>query len=254
MTYRLLFLIGLASLAAAPALPDIIDVTVSGSVSGSGTVLEPCDPTFTQGCMRYGGGPYSVYIPYSFNGTNTQIGSFSASSGPTVSGPGPGGAGFASENTSLCLAPTPCPPTAGDAIYIELTGGHSAFGYYYTATESAGITISFDLTQESEATLYSGVGLSSGGLMDSNGDVLLPIPQAGPASTVLPPGAYQLKDSDSGGSQGTAFSQTGDVTDFDTFLTAQFTPVPTPEPRGAVFGALALMLITFPASRRRRAR
>lgn len=252
MTYRLLFLIGLASLAAAPALPDIIDVTVSGSVSGSGTVLEPCDPTFTQGCMRYGGGPYSVYIPYSFNGTNTQIGSFSASSGPTVSGPGQGGAGFANENTSLSTIDTSTGP--GQELDIELNGGHSAFGYAFSAEESAAISIGFELTQESELVLgsvFSGLNPNSGGLLDSSGNLILPIPLDGQASTVLPPGAYQLNDSDSGGSQG-SFPQPGDVTDFDTLMYAQFTPVP--EPRGAVFGALALMLITFPASRRRRAR
>ena len=244
---RCFVLMGLAILAAAPALPDVIDVTVNGSVSGSGTVLVACNPMYTAGCMQYGGGPYSVYLPYSFSGTNTQL------SGGTP----PEGTGYAEENTSLC---TGCGPLSipgvttfgGDDLDVQLTGGHSAVGYSYFAEEAADVSISFDLTEESVVTLFKITlrGSSSSELLDPNGNVILSLTMDGAASTILLPGAYQLDDAGQGSSFG-AFPEPGDVIDLNQDMYAEFAPVPTPEPRGAVFGALALMLLAFPLLRRR---
>jgi hypothetical protein len=75
MMRRLLLLIGLGSLAIGPALPDIIDVAVNGSVSGSGELTFACAPV-TPGCASNRVSGYFLSIPYSFSGTNTQLGEF----------------------------------------------------------------------------------------------------------------------------------------------------------------------------------
>lgn len=246
---RLFVLLGLAALAAAPALPDLIDVIVSGTVSSSGYISAVCGLA-TPGCIAGGNGaPNLLTVPYSFSATNTQLGAFSQSwlaenpiAGSITS--------YADEDTSVCLAS--CPPTGmGDAIEVELSGGHSG-GLFYSAFEAADVSISFDLTEESEATLYTAVEPSSGALLDSNGNVILPIPLDGPASALLQPGTYQLNDSAGGGSQEPYLM--GNVTDFQTYLYADFVPVPTPEPRGAIFAAAFAMIAGgCVLSRRRRA-
>ena len=103
------------------------------------------------------------------------------------------------------------------------------------------ISIYFDLTTESVIQLQQGGDLvdtiSSGTLLDSHGSVILPDILGLPASAVLQPGMYQLDASMQGGGE-PAYSP---GVEYD--LTADFTPVPTPEPRWVLVAAfLAIML------------
>ena len=256
----MLFFAAICSLAAIPALADLVNVSVNGTVSASGRLSVVCNPNDdTPGCMPGGNGvPPLVTTPFSFSASDTQLGSFSQSwTATTIIGglvqP------FAEENTSLCLA-TPsvgCPPASGDALYVELTGGHAGPAISFTTQETEMMTISFQLTAPTDATLYSssflGSAANGGEILDSTGtNVLLSVPLNSDASTFLPAGSYELFVLDSGGAFGSLF-QSGSVTDSELFLTAQFAPVPTPEPRSAsivtLFGAICGSLLR----RRRRA-
>jgi hypothetical protein len=245
----MLFFAGICSLAAIPALADLVNVTVNGTVSASGSVSAVCNPNDdTPGCMPGGNGvPPLVTTPFSFSGSGSQ--SWSATTTIGIGSVQP----FADENTSLCLASpsVSCPPASGDGLYVNLTGGHSALAISYSTLETEMVTMSFQLTDPTDVTLYSSVPLGNatngGEILDSSGtQVLLSVPLDGDASTFLPAGSYQLYVSDSGGAFGSSF-QSSSITDSQLYLTAQFAPVPTPEPRaasivtllfGAVFGSL----------------
>ena len=250
----ILFFAGICSFAAIPALADLVNVSVNGTVSASGSLSAVCNPNDdTPGCMPGGGGvPPLVTTPFSFSASDTQLGSFSQSWNATTI---IGGSvqPFADESTSVCLASPSlgCPPASGDGLYVDLTGGHSALAISYSSQETEMMTMSFQLTDPTEVTLYSSVPLGSttngGEILDSSGThVLLGVPVNGDASTFLPAGSYELYVSDSGGASGSSF-QSSSITDSQLYLTAQFAPVPTPEPRaasivtllfGAIFGSL----------------
>ena len=257
MLSRSFLLIGLALLAINPALPDIIDVTVNGTVSASGSVSAVCNPNdSTPNCVPgEDGAPPLVTTPFSFSAPDTLLGSFSQSWSATT----PIGGlvqPFADENTSVCLASPSvnCPPASGDALYVELNGGHSGAAITYNTQETEMMTLSFQLTAPTEATLYSsflsGNATNGGEILDSTGtNVLLSVPLSSDASTFLLPGSYQLYASDSGGAFGGI--QTGSFTDSQLYLTAQFAPVP--EPRTASIAALlSAALGGFLVRRRRR--
>lgn len=249
----ILFFAVICSLAAIPALADLVNVTVNGTVSASGSVSAVCNPNDdTPGCMP--GAPPLVTTPFSLSASNTQLGSFSQSWSVTTTLGFGSVQPFADEITGLCLA-TPsvgCPPASGDALYVELTGGHSGAAITYTTQETEMMTMSFQLTAPTDATLYSssflGSAANGGEILDSSGThVLLSVPLNGDASTFLPAGSYELYVSDSGGAFGGVF-QNGSVTDSQLYLTAQFAPVATPEPRGAsivtlLFGAICGVLL-----------
>lgn len=257
----MLFCAAICSLATIPALADLVNVSVNGTVSASGSVSAVCNPNDdTPGCMPGGGGvPPLVTTPFSFSASDTLLGSFSQSwSATTIIGglvqP------FADENTSLCLAPpsSGCPPASGDGLYVELTGGHSGAAISYTTQETEMMTMNFQLTDPTDVTLYSSVPLGSttngGEILDSSGtNVLLSVPLNSDASTFLPAGSYELYVSDSGQASGSLF-EPGSVTDSQLYLTAQFAPVPTPEPRTASITALLSAAVCgFMLRRRRRA-
>lgn len=256
MLRPLFLLIGLGSLALGIALPNVMDVTVDGSVSSSGLVSAVC-ALGTPNCVP--GSPPLLTVPYSFSGTNTQLGAFTDSWSAST----PIGGlvlSYADETTSVCIAQPPvgCGPFGGgDTLYVELTGGHDAAAVAWTAQEAESITVSFDLTEESVVTLYPSVlfGTASNGgqLLDSNGDVLLTAPLEGTsASITLQPGMYQLDASVSGGALGGEL-QSGNTTDSLMYLDAQFNPVPTPEPRGVAGAALlVIMACGYVAYRRHR--
>jgi hypothetical protein len=248
-------------LAAVPVHADLVNVTVNGTVSASGSVSAVCNPNdSTPGCMPgEGGAPPLVTDQFSFSASDTQLGSYSQSwSASTIAGglvqP------FADENTSVCLA-TPsmnCPPASGDALYVNLTGGHSGSAITYFTEETETMTLSFQLTAPTEATLYSSVWSGNAGnggeILDSTGaTVLLSVPTDGDASTLLQPGFYELYVTDGGGASGNLY-QTGSVTDSQLYLTAQFAAVPTPEPREAsIMALLGAGLFGFLLRRRRAA-
>jgi hypothetical protein len=248
MLLRLSLLTSFAALAVAPAFPDIVDnITVNGAVSGSGSIDEPCI-LGTPGCVSEPSGPPLVTIPLSFNGTNTALGMFS-DSGSTAAGP-PSLTATVGENTAEAANALGFPA----ALFITLSGGYSINGgaSAYSASETDNISISFQLEDPSEVELMSGDFLGSaingGELMDSHGDVLLTVPVEGNASTVLPPGTYELEASATGSSMGVFASNTS-ATNLTLNLTAGFTPVP--EPRWTVLGVLfAGILVGFAVPRR----
>jgi hypothetical protein len=256
----MLFLATICFLAAIPALADLVNVSVNGTVSASGSLSAVCNPNDdTPGCMPgWNGVPPLVTTPFSFSAPDSLFGSFSQSwSATTIIGglvqP------FADENTSLCLA-TPsvsCPPASGDGLYVQLTGGHSALAISYSTQETEMMTLSFELTDPTDVTLYrsvfSGSTTNPGEILDSSGtNVLLSVPLNGDASTFLPAGSYELYVSDSGRASGSSF-ESGSVTDSQLYLTAQFARVPTPEPRTASITALlSAAIFGFLWCRRRR--
>src|SRR5579863_2316004 len=131
MPRSLCLFVGLVLLASRPALPDVIDVTVDGSVSGSGGFLVGCAPS-TPGCTFYQGGGYFLNIPYSFSGANTQLGSFHVSGSTDSSGFPATMEGYADQDTVASTTPT------GDALNITLLGGYSESNApFYNGSESS---------------------------------------------------------------------------------------------------------------------
>ncbi len=239
---RSLRIVTVLGVMAGTALPDVIDVTVNGSVSGSGSYLVGCALS-TQGCVVTPGGDFLTF-PYSFSGTNTELGAFGASGSTTPAGP-PGMEGFADQNTVA----------TADALEISLTGGYSASGVpFYSGSENNSISLSFDVTEESVVQLLGGGVLGSasnaGELLDSDGNVILTLPlDTLSVSTIVQPGMYQVEAAAQGTSNG-SFGANADVTNLELYLTADITPVP--EPPGALVAALlAAMLGGYVVSRRR---
>src|ERR1700733_2347674 len=235
MIRSLCMVIGLGSLAVAPALPDVINVTVNGTASGSGYGETECagpDNTgpLPPGCVEEPGPFYVQGLSVNFSGTNSSLGGIGPSgyvmgiNGATVSA-------YASQDTTA----------TADAIDIAFTGGFLGYNLIYADTsQQDNIAVSFDLTTESEIQLtgniYQGMGSNSGELLDSMGNVILEIPVAGGSeSAILGPGIYQLDASVSGSLQ--LAHQSGNIQDLYSDLDATFTPVPEPG------GALLTMLL-----------
>jgi hypothetical protein len=68
--------IALGSLPGSAALADMVNVSVNGTVSGSGSVTNECFPGLTNppqspACVEVYPGLYLDTIPFSFNATNT---------------------------------------------------------------------------------------------------------------------------------------------------------------------------------------
>jgi hypothetical protein len=218
-------------LAISPAFADIINVTVNGSVSGSGSVTVACAEG-TPGCM---GGRLTV--PYSFSSSNTSLGAFSDSGSATAPNFPASVSSFVSQDSSATT----------DTLDIMLMGGHSAANApLFFASESGSISVSFDLTEASLIDLSGGgfgIGPDVGELLDSQGNVILTLPNS-PAHVFadLEPGTYSIEASASGGGSGT-FVGNVNVIDFQSSLDASFTALPIPEPKGTPFAALLGALI-----------
>jgi hypothetical protein len=143
---------------------------------------------------------------------------------------------------------------------IHLEGFHSTSPIFATgfASESASISVGFDLTQESslfhDATGHHDAFANaswSGELLDAHGAVILPDLFNPPDSrTLLAPGMY-LFDMSAEGSSAFSFLSPG-FDEFNVEVFADFTPV-VPEPRGSVVATLlASMLAGYAVFRRRR--
>jgi hypothetical protein len=249
MLKRISFLIGLAALATGPALADVIDVIVDGSVSGSGSVSVACGIT-TPGCEPIGDGRYRLTSSYTFAGSNTELGPFDDSGSATSPIFPASVGGYADQDTTA----------TSDTLNIELMGGHFAStSPTYTASESDTVSVSFDLTERSLIELSGGAYAfpsepsDVGELLDSNGNEILVLPNS-PSSVFadLGPGLYRLDASASGGGQGGLVSFVDD-TDFDLNLDATFSPIAVPEPRWVLFAAfLAIMIGGYAVSWLRR--
>jgi hypothetical protein len=239
MLRSLCLVIGLGLLAIGPALPDVINVTVNGTASGSGYGEDECEgPDYIgplpPGCVEEPGPFYVQGLPFNFSGTNTQLGGI----GPSGSATGYNGASisaYASQDTTATAS----------AIDIAFSGGFLGnFLIYAAVSQQDNIAVSFDLTTESEIQLtgniFQGTGSNSGELLDSMGNVILEIPVTGGSeSMILGPGSYQLDASVSGSLQ-LPYPNSNDQ-DLYSDLDATFTPVP--EPRWAILAALLCLVL-----------
>lgn len=244
-------LIGLGLLVSSSALPDIVNVGVDYSVSGSGTVTGEC-PGPEPGCVLMS--PASIYTEtasYNFSGATSQIGALTVDGTATATSCDCGATGFGQVDEFV---------TANSkTMALSLDGFHGANdALSYSGSENADLQANFDLTVPSmmllTTTAFSDNGPSSysGQLLDSQGNVILIPPFAFSTSSMfLPAGAYSWDISvASGGSGGVTVQAI--QTDFNLGLNADFTPVATPEPRWALIGALiAAMLAGWAVSNRR---
>jgi hypothetical protein len=238
--HRSFLVIGLGLLAIGPILADIVNVTVNGSVSGSGSVTTYC---LVPECMTPDSGQFTSF-PFSFSATNTQLGLFAASGG--ASSTGPPETDPASVQADLFENTT----ATADALEITLSQDVNSGGVAFSAdaTLNESIAVSFNLTEESKIQLsdiFGGDGspTNSVDLLDSKGNVILVVPcgmfSCSTVSTVLPPGTYQLDESfDNDGS----VRGEGGEEDFSSDLNAGFTPV-VPEPRWTIIATLLVALL-----------
>jgi hypothetical protein len=246
---RSFFAIGLGLLVIGPVLADIVNVTVNGSVSASGSVTTYC---LVPECMTPDSGQF-VSFPFSFSATNTQLGVFEASGGASSTGPPETDSASVQadvfENTSA----------TADALEITLSQNVMSGGVAPSAeaTLNESIAVSFKLTEESKIQLTDNPeeeasSINSVELLDSKGNVMLVVPcgnfVCSTVSTVLQPGTYQLDDSfdnDSGAFFGVDGAQ------FSSDLKASFTPA-VPEPRWTIIATLlAALLGGYVMSRRK---
>ncbi len=251
MMHRLFLVIGLGALVIGPTLADVVNVTVNGSLSGSGSVTTPC---LTLECEAiFNNGQFATF-PFSFSVPNiTQLGAFGASGG--ASSPGPPETNIASIQASESENTT----AAADALEITLsqdaaTGDVAEFADFNL---NASIAVSFNLTDESKIQLTNNVGAETSAfsnsveLLDSKGNVILVVPcgdfACSTISTVLSPGMYQLDDQmdNSGASRGDLDQP------FSADLNASFTPV-VPEPRWTIIATLLAALLGGHGMTRRR--
>ena len=247
--HRLFLVTGLGLLAIGPTLADVVDVTVNGSVSVSGSVTTYC---LVPECMSPESGQFTTF-PFSFSATNTQLGVFVASGGASSTGP--------PETDPASVQADVFENTTATADALEITlsqdivSGGVAFSADATLNES--IAVSFNLTEESKIQLTDNPdegdesSTNSIELLDSTGNVMLVVPcgefTCSTVSTVLQPGTYQLDDSIVVG----GFLR-GEFADFSSgVLNASFTPV-VPEPRWTIIATLlAALLGGYVMSRRR---
>lgn len=252
MPRKMVLIVGLCIVASSPAVADIIDVTVNGTVSGSGTAIIDCGypPPPGSDCTPAIDGlvPPTETVSYNFKGGASDSGSATSTVAP----------GFIEGQASQDITVT------DDSISILLSAGHTvAIGELLTffGTESNDVTVDFDLTSPSEATLSGGgftdplcVCPDAGELLDSDGNVILTAPNTGfPVSVLLQPGSYELSTGAQAFPSGDLAAAEGTFTDLQWALDASFAPVPTPEPRGALFAALFLGLLVAGFVSRRRA-
>ncbi len=249
----------LGGLTVSPALPDIVNVAVNGTVSGTGSVTVECGVGLINppaGCVDVSMGLYLDTIPFNFSATNSGQLLFAASEGEA---PGP-------DSSYPLLNANPYQTTSvGDAgpgtLEIDLGDDYSVSDgiVNYQLHENDSISATFDLTEASMVSLdllsEFGGAAGSAELLDSVGNVLATLPSVGTSASLdlLEAGEYTLDFSMSGGAEG-SYPQPGyDYGDFQSSLLVTTTPIPTPEPRWTPLAALlAVTLGGAIMSRRRR--
>jgi hypothetical protein len=253
MRRNLCTVIGLGALMIGPALPDVVDVTVNGSLSGSGGMTTECTQLGPNCVGTFGMPPLLETVPYSYSATNTQLGTAFDTSGEAV-GTAPGAQGALDYHAFQEVTAT------ADNLDIALEAGQMPDGVLsWDGTATQTISLGFELTEESVIQLdvspFGPLGTNSGDLLDSHGNVILNMPfPFGSTSAVLAPGTYYMDASASGSANGFIMGDGNNVEDFAWMLNSTFTPVATPEPPVAFFAALlAMMLGGYEVSRRRRA-
>jgi hypothetical protein len=239
MAPNIFLIVGLSTFAIGPALADVTDVTVSGSVSGSGTLSVECFTPGVGDCPlpTVGLAPHET-VMYSFSG-NTQ---------------GSGGAMPPDVPASFIEAYADQDITAtSDDISVTVSAGFSAQGValFVDTSETDDVLVSFDLTQASLVTFGAGVGEVADELLDSNGNVIATIPSSSATLVTLTSGMYTLKVDASGGTMEAIPGGQLNITDLQYTLDASFAPVP--EPSGVPFAAFLGLLIACIVSRPRAA-
>ena len=242
MLRRLRILLALGFLIASPALADVItDVTVNGSISGTGTMTLRCffQGSPPPGCYQVVPGRYIQNVNTSFSTTNTQLGNLSNSSLGTGVGP-----------TDLHLSASQSTAATADSLSVDLFTSFSIFpigavinGYHVDLQNS--IAVGFDLTTESLLQVSGFLFFGDTQLFDSNGNPLFTGPCcSGPL--ILEPGMYQFTQSlpiTRGASF--PFGDPGIRTNIESVLDAKFTPIPEPRGPGLILligiGGLACM-------------
>jgi hypothetical protein len=232
---RTLILIALATLVVKPALPDIIGVTVNGTAGGSGNVTLPCFSVQLPDCPS---APSFIDFPFTFSGTNTQLGMFSASGSTFASSPNSPGfvnASAESDQTteanaqsfSVVLRDEAISSGVGAAEFFK-TGFFNNESLTFTLTTESFLRLTGDQDELNYALPFGSLGL----LLDSHGNVLFAIPQGAfffDNSLILAPGTYQWVESDFSmlfeGPYG--FGQSLDISS-GINVSAQFTPIPEP--------------------------
>src|ERR1700722_2321141 len=143
MWRNLCTLIGLLALMIGPALLDVVDVTINGSLSGSGSMTTEC---FDLGpdCMgTFGMPPLLETVPYSYSATNTLLGAAFEISGNAV-GIGPGVLGSLEYHGFQEVTAT------ADSLDIALEAGQMPDGVLsWDGTAAETISLGFELTEES---------------------------------------------------------------------------------------------------------
>jgi hypothetical protein len=241
-------LLGFGSVIVSSALPDIVNVTVKGSVSGDGDIEVACGLA-TPGCTEVAPGIFRFGVSYSFADTNTTLGDFSDGGSASLGAPFSGSVeGDAFQNATA----------TAQSLDITLDGAQSAYGIYADAftEENDSISVFFELTKESEIQLSGSTSLYgsafTGQLLDSHGNVILVIPSGGgSASQLLEPGMFQL-DASANSSANFYGGQFENAVDFEADLQADFAPAPTPEPRGVILAALLSLVMGGSVVYRRR--
>jgi hypothetical protein len=243
MIHRLFLVIGLGLLAIGPILADVINITVNGSVSGSGGVTTYClENLGSPECSEFGSNQMESF-PFAFSATNIQLGVFVASGGASSPGPPENAIASVQANGSENTTAT------ADALEITLAQDVNSDGVAIDPTVALNdsIAVTFNLTEESKIQLTDNLGgdasSNSVELLDSDDNVILVVQCAdfscSTVSTLLAPGTYQLDDS----LVTDAFGGLAGLNDsFSADLNASFTPV-VPEPRWTIIATLLAALL-----------
>jgi hypothetical protein len=223
MLKRLARFTAVVFLIVSPALADLItDVTVNGSVSGTGNMTLRCffQGSPPPGCAQALPLVYIQDVSTSFSATNTQVGDFSDSSQATGIGP-----------TELDIIASQSTTATADSLSVDLYTAFSIFMrapiHYYDVSLQNSIAVGFELTTESLLQVSGYLGLGDTQLFDSNGNPLFTGPCCN-SSLILGPGMYKFTQSLPMTADGgfPVFDHEG--TYFVSELDANFTPIPEP--------------------------
>lgn len=220
--------IALGLLAVNPGLADLItNVSVNGSISGSGVV--------TTGVPSTGEKTH----PFSFSGTNTQLGGISRTGGFGDSG--------AEADQSATATASSLAISMDGMVFVSQDQGPVP---HFSAGVNNSISLTFTLTVESLMRLSSMFfselpsGSDSGSLLDSMGNVILALPFNNlPFPTALEPGTYTFEEALTGFTE-IDFPRSEFISEAQLFdLRAQFAAVP--EPRWAWVAPMGLLILGY---------
>ena len=233
------------SFSVAPALADVVDITVSGAVSGSGTAFSACGAC---------DGGFDVHS-FDFTGSNSQLGSFSASGQTSASGAPTFGDFVTLTGSTQQTTATSVNSLTIDFLVSAVTDGLGA-QWFAQAHLSSEYGLAFTLTTPSLmhlTTTGKESGLSSWSL---NGPFLGSFSGSDFGSFdqtfIAEPGAYSLTILDRLDSSAFPLGIDTHLEETDSFsLTANFAPI-VPEPRWSAIVLVLLAIVSGGGSLKRR--